>query len=74
MGFESNVEDNGILCEFVEVGDRREEDVGGGSGGNEFVGMDRGESREERVGIMFYGLDLEFLLVYVLLFYKYMVV
>ena len=54
------MEDNGILCELVEVGDRREEDVGGGSGGNELAGTDRGESREERVGIMPHGLDLVF--------------
>lgn len=46
------MQNDGILCELVEVGDGGEQDVGGGGNGSELARADGGEDREERVVVM----------------------
>lgn len=49
---ERHMQNDGILCELVEVGDGGEQDVGGGGNGSELARADGGEDREERVVVM----------------------
>lgn len=49
------MKDNGIFCEFVEVGYRLDEDRRGCGYGGKFTSTDRGEARKKRVSILLDG-------------------
>lgn len=57
-GVQANVDDYGVLCQSVEVGDALEENVAGCRNGGDLAAADWLVYRKQRVDIVPYTLDL----------------